>query len=56
MAIAGIVNLLQPVVENLELVSDYITPEEESRARELAMELRAVYDAAVLRLKSGRVG
>lgn len=50
-----IVSILRPVVDKLELVGDYITHEEVARVRELAKEIRAIFDTAVERLTSGRV-
>ena len=47
--------ILKPVVDGLALVEDYLAPEELARAGELAKEIRALFDAAVERLKSGRV-
>jgi hypothetical protein len=51
-----IVELLRPVVEKIDLLGDYITQAEVTRALELARELRGIYDTAVERLTSGRVG
>ena len=56
MAVAEIVNLLRPVVDGFWLLDDWITPEEEARARELANEIRAIHDTAVQRYTCGRVG
>jgi hypothetical protein len=55
MANDDIVEILRPVVEKLDLLGDYITAQELSKARELALEIRAIYDTAVERLTSGRV-
>lgn len=48
-------SMLRPVVDKLELLGDYITHEEVVRVRELALEIRGIYDTAVERLTSGRV-
>ena len=56
MAVAQVVDLLKPVVEGYWLLDDWVTPEEDARALELAKELRAIHDAAVQRYTSGRVG
>jgi hypothetical protein len=56
MGMHDIVADLRPVLDGLELVDDYISPEEQARVRELAKEIRAIFDAAVERLKCGRVG
>ena len=55
MSMSDIVGNLQPVVDGLELVDDYISPEEQAKVRALAKEIRAIFDAAVERLKCGRV-
>jgi hypothetical protein len=55
MAETDIVAILRPVVEKIELLGDYLTQEEVTRALQLARELRAIYDTGVERITSGRV-
>ncbi|HZQ91221.1 MAG TPA: hypothetical protein VFA60_05460 [Terriglobales bacterium] len=52
---ASIPEILQPMVEKFDLLGDYITAGEYARARELALELRKIYDTGVERATSGRV-
>jgi hypothetical protein len=51
----SIPEILQPIVEKFDLLGDYITAEEYARAKELALELRKIYDCGVERVTSGRV-
>jgi len=55
MELRDVVSDLQPVVEGIELLDPYLAPGEVARVRELSKEIRAVFDAAVERLKCGRV-
>ena len=55
MATNDFIDILRPVVDKFELLGEYISPGELARVRELAQEIRGIYDAAVERLTSGRV-
>jgi hypothetical protein len=53
MALDDIISLLSPVVKGLGVDSAKLTADEEQRIRQLAGEIKKIYDAAVARYKAG---